>query len=83
MGCAEYGRRYEFDGIGNMTRKESESRWDGGKAVGAALDYEYYEGYAHRAERIGTRYYRYDENGNVTAEGGTQDTRGGTSGTNW
>ncbi|MDR1286586.1 MAG: hypothetical protein LBK08_03170 [Treponema sp.] len=43
-----------------------------GKIVGAALgyvfDYEYYEGHAHRAECIGTRYYRYDGNGNVTAE---------------
>jgi RHS repeat-associated protein len=69
---AGYGQRYVFDEIGNMTRKESESRTSNGKAVGTDLnyvfDYSYYEGYAHRAERIGSRYYRYDGNGNVTAE---------------
>jgi RHS repeat-associated protein len=31
-------------------------------------DYKYEAGYVHRASQIGTRYYRYDLNGNVTAE---------------
>ncbi len=39
-----------------------------GDNLNYGLDYEYYDGYAHRAERIGTRYYRYDANGNVTME---------------
>ncbi|MDR0443347.1 MAG: RHS repeat-associated core domain-containing protein [Treponema sp.] len=30
--------------------------------------YEYAEGYAHRASRIGDRFYKYDANGNVLAE---------------
>ena len=33
-----------------------------------SLDYEYDPAYAHRLIRAGTRYYRYDANGNITAE---------------
>jgi RHS repeat-associated protein len=67
-----YSQEFSFDGIGNMRAKESRSgnslRLDLGDELNYRLEYEYAEGYAHRAERIGGRYYRYDRNGNVVSE---------------
>jgi RHS repeat-associated protein len=68
---SDYTQEYRFDRVGNMTGKVSEEYVDSTNRVGMnlnyALDYEYYGG-THRAKRIGTRYYDYDGNGNVTAE---------------
>jgi RHS repeat-associated protein len=81
---ATYEQRFSFNAIGNMTEKESSARVSNGSTVGNglnyALDYEYYEG-THRAQRIGTRYYGYDGNGNVLyeREGGLREA--GTAGT--
>ncbi|MDR2020698.1 MAG: hypothetical protein LBQ14_08050 [Treponema sp.] len=69
---AAYEQRFSFDKTGNMTRKADTGAVNNGTRVGAELnydlEYEYYGGYAHRAERIGNRYYKYDGNGNVVTE---------------
>ena len=62
-------------GGGNMTRKMSTTNISGsrGNAYPKAeldyeLTYEYDPAYAHRLVHAGNRYYRYDANGNITAE---------------
>jgi RHS repeat-associated protein len=71
---AEYTQTYQFDtlGLGNMTEKRSWTANTDKRQLGDPLDYEqdyaYAAGFAHRAERIGRRYYQYDLNGNVTIE---------------
>ena len=62
-------------GDGNMTRKASTTNLPGarGNAYPKAeldydLTYEYDPAYAHRLVHAGNRYYRYDANGNITAE---------------
>jgi RHS repeat-associated protein len=69
---ADYEQAFSFDRIGNMTGKVSTAAVNNGSRVGAELNYDfeyaYYAGYAHRAERIGNRYYTYDGNGNVVTE---------------
>jgi RHS repeat-associated protein len=71
---AEYTQTYQFDaqGLGNMTQKRSWTANTDPRRLGDPLDYEqdyaYAAGYAHRAERIGRRHYRYDLNGNVATE---------------
>ncbi|QQO10708.1 RHS repeat-associated core domain-containing protein [Breznakiella homolactica] len=55
-----------------MVNKKSVSGVSNGSGIGSNLNYEqsyqYYDGYAHRVERIGNRYYQYDGNGNVVIE---------------
>jgi len=71
----KYRQTFAFDIIGNMTNKNSTTNLPGG-SIGTTddtklnyeLDYEYDSKYAHRLIRAGTRYYRYDANGNITAE---------------
>ncbi|TWI72212.1 RHS repeat domain-containing protein [Treponema putidum] len=71
----KYRQTFAFDIIGNMTNKSSTTNISGG-SIGTTddtklnyeLDYEYDSKYAHRLIRAGTRYYRYDANGNITAE---------------
>jgi RHS repeat-associated protein len=71
---ASYEQTYSFDnaGLGNMMTKNSSSVQSDSRLLGDdlnyKLDYEYATGYAHRVNRIGTRYYQYDGNGNLTAE---------------
>ena len=72
---AKYKQDFAFDGIGNMTRKASTTNLPGarGNAYPKAeldydLTYEYDPAYAHRLIHAGNRYYRYDANGNITAE---------------
>ena len=59
-----------FDDIGNMTGKVSTSATTPRRAIGQelnyTLDYAYYDGKSHQAERIGDIWYLYDANGNVT-----------------
>jgi RHS repeat-associated protein len=68
-----YTQQYRFDdtGLGNMTLKSSSTVVNPPRLLGDPLDYqlsyEYEPGYAHRASRIGTQYYRYDLNGSVVA----------------
>ena len=58
--------------LGNMkTKKSSEVTVTGSKKgddLNYEFDYEVEEGRAHRYSRIGTRYYKYDEVGNLLAE---------------
>ncbi|WP_249040068.1 RHS repeat domain-containing protein, partial [Treponema putidum] len=71
----KYRQTFAFDIIGNMTNKSSTTNLSGG-SIGTTddtklnyeLDYEYDSKYAHRLIRAGNRYYRYDANGNITAE---------------
>ncbi|WP_255824442.1 RHS repeat-associated core domain-containing protein [Treponema putidum] len=71
----KYRQTFAFDIIGNMTTKNSTTNLPGG-SIGTTddtklnyeLDYEYDSKYAHRLIRAGNRYYRYDVNGNITAE---------------
>jgi RHS repeat-associated protein len=55
-----------------MVEKRSETANSDSRIHGDSLDYtlgyEYAAGYAHRVKRIGTIYYDYDLNGNVTVE---------------
>ena len=72
---AKYKQDFAFDGIGNMTRKASTTNLPGARGnaypkaeLDYSLDYEYNPAYAHRLIHAGNRYYRYDANGNITAE---------------
>ena len=72
---AKYKQDFAFDGIGNMTRKVSTTNIPGSRGnaypnaeLDYSLDYEYDPAYAHRLIHAGNRYYRYDANGNITAE---------------
>ena len=72
---AKYKQDFSFDGIGNMTRKVSTTNLPGSRGnaypkaeLDYSLDYEYDPSYAHRLVHAGNRYYRYDANGNITAE---------------
>jgi len=75
---ADYEQTFEYDIIGNMTKKTSrESKTQqvkNGMSLNYEFDYQYY-GNSHKAERIGDMYYRYDGNGNVVEEryGGHSD----------
>ena len=58
-----------------MTRKMSTTNLPGARGnaypnaeLDYSLDYEYDPAYAHRLVHAGNRYYRYDANGNITAE---------------
>ena len=62
-------------GNGNMTKKSSTTNLPGARGnaypnaeLDYSLDYEYDPSYAHRLVHAGNRYYRYDANGNITAE---------------
>ena len=62
-------------GNGNMTRKTSTTNLPGARGnaypkaeLDYSLAYEYDSAYAHRLIHAGNRYYRYDVNGNITAE---------------
>ena len=62
-------------GNGNMTRKMSTTNLPGARGnaypkaeLDYSLEYEYDPAYAHRLVHAGNRYYRYDANGNITAE---------------
>ena len=72
---AKYKQDFAFDGIGNMTKKASTTNLPGARGnaypkaeLDYSLDYEYDPAYAHRLVHAGNRYYRYDANGNITAE---------------
>ena len=63
-----------FSKEGNMTNKLSSTNIPGSQGnsypkaeLDYNLDYEYDPAYAHRLIHAGTRYYRYDANGNITA----------------
>ena len=75
VNIAKYKQDFAFDGIGNMTRKASTTNLPGARGnaypkaeLDYSLDYEYDPAYAHRLVHAGNRYYRYDANGNITAE---------------
>ncbi len=76
FGMTDYTSRYTqdfgFDVIGNLTSKTSTLQTTPPKTIGAALDYKldysYYAGKAHQAERVGDMWYRYDANGNMVEE---------------
>ena len=75
VSVAKYKQTFSFDAIGNMKEKLSTTNIPGfqGNSYPKAeldynLDYEYDPAYAHRLIKAGTRYYRYDANGNITAE---------------
>ncbi|WP_249040075.1 RHS repeat-associated core domain-containing protein, partial [Treponema putidum] len=75
VSVAKYKQTFSFDAIGNMTNKLSTTNIPGSQGnsypkaeLDYNLDYEYDPAYAHRLIRAGTRYYRYDANGNITAE---------------
>ena len=71
---SNYSQLFEFDtdGLGNMTSKVSSETVTPHKTIGDNLNYSfnyvYNENYAHRLVRAGDRYYKYDSNGNITAE---------------
>ena len=71
---SNYSQLFEFDtdGLGNMTSKISTESVTPQKTIGDNLNYSfnyvYDENYAHRLINAGERYYKYDANGNITAE---------------
>jgi len=71
---SEYKQKFVFDevGLGRMMNKtSSETTLTGsrnGDDLNYAIDYVYAKGFAHRLERAGNRWYKYDANGNVTQE---------------
>ena len=71
---SEYTQNFVFDenGLGNMISKISSERILRGNKPDSNLnydfDYVYQDGYAHRLERVGNRYFVYDENGNLIKE---------------
>ena len=73
--CDAVDARIFSKGDGNMTRKMSTTNISGARGnaypnadLDYSLDYEYDPAYAHRLVHAGNRYYRYDANGNITAE---------------
>ena len=73
--CDAVDARIFSKGDGNMTRKISTTNIPGARGnaypnaeLDYSLDYEYDPAYAHRLIHAGNRYYRYDANGNITAE---------------
>jgi len=75
VSVAKYRQTFSFDAIGNMKEKLSTTNIPGSQGnsypkaeLDYSLDYEYDPAYAHRLIHAGTRYYRYDANGNITAE---------------
>ncbi|WP_253691008.1 toxin TcdB middle/N-terminal domain-containing protein [Treponema denticola] len=75
VSVAKYKQTFAFDAIGNMTNKLSTTNIPGSQGnsypkaeLDYDLNYEYDPAYAHRLIHAGTRYYRYDANGNITAE---------------
>ena len=73
--CDAVDARIFSKGDGNMTRKMSTTNIPGSRGnaypkaeLDYSLDYEYDPAYAHRLVHAGNRYYRYDANGNITAE---------------
>ena len=75
VSVAKYKQTFSFDAIGNMKEKLSTTNIPGSQGnsypkaeLDYSLDYEYDPAYAHRLIHAGTRYYRYDANGNITAE---------------
>ena len=73
--CDAVDARIFSKGDGNMTRKMSTTNIPGARGnaypkaeLDYSLDYEYDPAYAHRLVHAGNRYYRYDANGNITAE---------------
>ena len=70
--ASSYSQQLSYDAIGNLTRKASSARTTPQLPVGFSLnyllDYKYYEGKPHQAERIGEMWYRYDGNGNLIEE---------------
>ena len=75
VNVAKYKQDFAFDGIGNMMQKVSTTDIPGARGnaypnaeLDYSLDYEYDPAYAHRLVHAGNRYYRYDANGNITAE---------------
>jgi|GEM_PF-1655404 len=75
VSVAKYKQTFSFDNIGNMKEKLSTTNIPGSQGnsypkaeLDYNLDYEYDPAYAHRLIHAGTRYYRYDANGNITAE---------------
>ncbi|WP_294017170.1 RHS repeat-associated core domain-containing protein [uncultured Treponema sp.] len=71
---SNYSQSFVFDdiGLGNMTSKVSSESITPQKTIGDNLNYSfaynYDENYAHRLINAGDRYYKYDANGNITAE---------------
>ncbi len=67
-----YTQAFAFDALGNLTRKTSAESGAPPSPPRASLTYDltyqYYEGKAHQAERIGSFWYRYDANGNLLEE---------------
>ncbi|HHU37646.1 MAG TPA: hypothetical protein GXZ47_10550, partial [Treponema sp.] len=84
---SNYKQNFTFsnDGLCNMEEKSSSSTVTPQSTIGQNLNYtmgySYYDGYAHRLEKAGTRFYRYDGNGNVLTEreGGHAPTMGNNS----
>ncbi|WP_253685076.1 MULTISPECIES: RHS repeat-associated core domain-containing protein [unclassified Treponema] len=75
VSIAKYKQTFSFDAIGNMRNKVSTTNIPGAQGnsypkaeLDYSLNYEYDPAYAHRLIRAGNRYYRYDANGNITAE---------------
>ena len=73
--CDAVDARIFSKGDGNMTKKASTTNLPGARGnaypkadLDYSLDYEYDNTYAHRLVHAGNRYYRYDANGNITAE---------------
>ena len=69
---SSYSQLFQFDSIGNLTRKASSHRISPQRAtvplLNYQLDYQYYADKPHQAERIGNLWYRYDDNGNLIEE---------------
>ena len=67
-----YTQSFSFDILGNMTTKTSAETVYPEKTIGDALnysiDFSYAEGFAHRLDHAGDRYYSYDDDGNVVRE---------------
>ena len=73
--CDAVDARIFSKGNGDMTKKSSTTKLPGGRGnaypnadLDYELTYEYDPAYAHRLVHAGNRYYRYDANGNITAE---------------
>ncbi|ORC38362.1 hypothetical protein B4O97_00980 [Marispirochaeta aestuarii] len=69
---SRYSQEYDFDSLGNFSRKTSSQGYSPNRtpmgSLNYNLEYRYWEGKSHRVQWVGNTHYSYDANGNIIEE---------------
>ncbi|WP_319416811.1 RHS repeat-associated core domain-containing protein [Marispirochaeta aestuarii] len=69
---SRYSQEYDFDSLGNFSRKTSSQGYSPNRSpmgsLNYNLEYRYREGKSHRVQWVGNTHYSYDANGNIIEE---------------